>query len=252
MYHSFCSEIATRYGLLEAILLNNMEYWIAKNKANKKNFHDGYYWTYNSAKAYQELFPYVSQRQIMTAMKHLREEGIIQTGNYNEMAWDRTMWYAFTDKGESIMQKCKMDDAEMSNGQVENVAPIPNINTDIKPNKNADIYIMDEPPKSHKNFVPPTVEEVRAYVQDKHYDIDPEYFVDYYTARGWLVGKTKMKDWRAAVRTWVRNDHNSQQTSGFTRSGGKTQTRPLTDTDRANIQATRELFEMAEGDMNDE
>ena len=106
MNHSFDVIVAKEYGLIEAILLSNLEYWIAKNIANQKNFHDGYYWTFNSTRAFTELFPYLSQRQIQKALKHLKELEIIQTGNYNKSAYDRTLWYAFTQKGQSIMQKC--------------------------------------------------------------------------------------------------------------------------------------------------
>lgn len=58
-----------------------------------------------------------------------------------------------------------------------------------------------------KRFTPPTVEEVRAYCQERGNRIDPETFVDHYTANGWKVGgKSPMKDWRAAVRTWEKRD----------------------------------------------
>lgn len=63
----------------------------------------------------------------------------------------------------------------------------------------------DKPPKT-RAFVPPSVEEVRAYCLERGNGIDPQYFVDYYDARGWMIGKNKMKDWRAAVRTWERNN----------------------------------------------
>lgn len=58
-----------------------------------------------------------------------------------------------------------------------------------------------KPPSRHR-FTPPTVEEVRAYCTEKGYTVDPQRFVDYYTAIGWRVGKNPMKDWKAAVRTW--------------------------------------------------
>lgn len=144
MYHSFDVTVAKEYGIIEALLLSNFEYWITKNKANQVNFHDGFYWTYNSTRAFTELFPYVSQRQIQTALKRLKELGIIQTGNFNKSAYDRTLWYAFTKKGQSIMQKCKMESAKMSNGLCENVKPIPNINTNIKQiNNNKEIFEYD-------------------------------------------------------------------------------------------------------------
>lgn len=136
MQHSFDVEIAKEYGLKGAILLNHLWFWIEKNKANEVHYYDGTYWTYNSVKAFNKLFPYLSERQINNTLKTLKDKGIIQTGNYNKSAYDRTMWYAFTKMGVSIMQKCKMEDAKMSNGYIENVKPIPHINTNIKPNNN--------------------------------------------------------------------------------------------------------------------
>ena len=62
-----------------------------------------------------------------------------------------------------------------------------------------------------RRFIPPTVEEVAAYVAEKGYDVDPQHFVDFYTSKGWMVGSNKMKDWKAAVRTWVRNDSKSSK-----------------------------------------
>ena len=53
-----------------------------------------------------------------------------------------------------------------------------------------------------KRFSPPTVEEVKAYCLEHGYNVDAERFVDFYSSKGWLVGKTKMKDWKAAVRSW--------------------------------------------------
>ena len=53
-------------------------------------------------------------------------------------------------------------------------------------------------------FVPPTVDEVREYCLARKNGIDPQEFVDYYAARGWMLGKAKMKDWIAAVRTWEK------------------------------------------------
>ena len=59
--------------------------------------------------------------------------------------------------------------------------------------------------KSPKRFVPPTVDEVRAYCDERNNNVDAESFVDFYESKGWYVGKNKMKDWKSAVRTWERN-----------------------------------------------
>lgn len=136
MQHSFDIDIAKKYGILEAVLLNNLWFWIEKNKANDVNYYDGCYWTYNSTRAFNELFPYASQRKIQNALNHLKDEEILKTGNYNKSAYDRTLWYAFTKKGKCIMQKCKMEDAKKENGLGENVEPIPDIKQNSKPNKN--------------------------------------------------------------------------------------------------------------------
>lgn len=66
-----------------------------------------------------------------------------------------------------------------------------------------------EKKKPASRFVPPTVEEVRAYCLERKNNVDAERFVDYYESKGWIVGKTKMKDWKASVRTWERNDFGS-------------------------------------------
>lgn len=60
---------------------------------------------------------------------------------------------------------------------------------------------------ARSRFIPPTVEEVAAYCEERGNGINPQKFVDYYTSNGWMRGKTKIKDWRACVRTWEgKND----------------------------------------------
>ena len=70
-----------------------------------------------------------------------------------------------------------------------------------------------------KRFKKPTIEEIQAYCDERNNGIDAERFYDYYESKGWKVGKTPMKDWKASVRTWERNNGitkgNIKQTSGF-------------------------------------
>ena len=82
MEHHFNCEIAVKYGMAEAVILNHFEYWIEKNKANERNFYDGSYWTYNSVKAFKEIFPYLTEKKISSAIAKLKDEGIIKTGNF--------------------------------------------------------------------------------------------------------------------------------------------------------------------------
>lgn len=65
-----------------------------------------------------------------------------------------------------------------------------------------------------QRFVPPDVEQVRAYCRERHNSIDPESFVDYYTSKGWTVGRAPMKDWKAAVRTWEQRRRAERKEAG--------------------------------------
>ena len=66
-----------------------------------------------------------------------------------------------------------------------------------------------------ERFVPPTVEEVKAYCLERHNNIDAQYFCDYYESKGWMIGKNKMKDWKCSVRTWERNNFNTGRSATF-------------------------------------
>jgi DNA replication protein DnaD len=68
--------------------------------------------------------------------------------------------------------------------------------------------------EKRKRFSPPTLEDVRAYCQERHNDVDAQRFIDYYTSNGWQVGKNKMRDWKAAVRTWERNKYYEKKSVG--------------------------------------
>ena len=67
------------------------------------------------------------------------------------------------------------------------------------------------PRRARTTFTKPTLDEVRAYCIQRDNGIDPSYWLDYYEARGWMVGKTKMQDWKAAVRTWEKNNPKQQK-----------------------------------------
>ena len=82
--------------------------------------------------------------------------------------------------------------------------PVPvNVNT---PNTSVGRGTADKPPRAAR-FTPPTLAEVQAYVSERQSPVDPQGFLDFYAAKGWMVGKTPMKDWKAACRnaeSWER------------------------------------------------
>ena len=220
MQHHFDVDLASRYGMVEAILINHFEYWIELNRTNDRNFYDGRYWTFNSMKAMTEIFPYLTEKKIRNALKNLQDEGLILTGNYNRSAYDRTLWYAFSDFAESILPKGLMEVTQKANGNIQKGEPIPNNNsynnTSNKTNNNIE---------KRKRFTPPSIDEVRKYCHERVNGIDPEAFIDYYEARGWKYGQGKqMADWKAAIRTWEKrnggtSNRNADNTNTQSNSG---------------------------------
>lgn len=83
------------------------------------------------------------------------------------------------------------------------------IDLDIR-NKNDNMGDPADAPErkrsTRKPFIPPTVEEVREYCTERQNSVDAEAFIDFYESKGWMIGKNKMKDWKAAVRTWEQGD----------------------------------------------
>lgn len=79
-----------------------------------------------------------------------------------------------------------------------------------QPNSTEPNVIKDKPEK-RKRFTPPTIDEVKAYCAERKSNVDAERFVNYYESNGWMVGKSKMKDWKAAVRTWEKNSFDNKK-----------------------------------------
>lgn len=117
MTHSFNTEIAKKYGIEGAILIENIAFWIKKNIANKKNFHNNKCYTYNSVKAFSELFEYMTKKTILYALKKLEENKIIESENFNNNQYDRTKYYTIIDK--EICQIYNIDYSICKNGVEE-------------------------------------------------------------------------------------------------------------------------------------
>lgn len=154
MNYNFDVNDAVKYGLDEAIMLSNLKYWLRKNLANEKNIHDGNVWTYNSMRAFSELFPFWSEMQIKRIIKSLRNQGVITAGNYNKSPYDRTLWYALVDISLlelSIGSFNPMGQTKQHNQPVQTTQPIP----DNKPDKentitDFDLFWSDYPCKLNK------------------------------------------------------------------------------------------------------
>ena len=95
MNHSFDPRVAKEFGVNEAIIIQHLQFWIIKNVANKVNFKNGKYWTYNSYSAFQKIFFYLSESQIKRILKKLYDKNVIEKSNFNKLKMDQTNWYTF-------------------------------------------------------------------------------------------------------------------------------------------------------------
>lgn len=84
--------------------------------------------------------------------------------------------------------------------------PEPNVYVNVNDNVNVKKKDTSVSKEKASRFIPPTLEDIKAYCEEKGYKLDYDRFIDYYTSNGWMVGKNKMKDWRACVRNWARKD----------------------------------------------
>ena len=91
MKFHFDGAVAEMYGVDGAVFISRLQFWIEKNAANDRHWHEGRYWTYNSLRAMEKLFPFWSRRQIERIVKNLRDKGVLLTANYARDTHDRTL-----------------------------------------------------------------------------------------------------------------------------------------------------------------
>lgn len=194
--HYFSIALAEKVGVERAVLMANIEYWLDWSKAHSKNIHDNYYWTYNSATAFSELFPYMSKQTIARHLRVLEEDGYLISGVFNKAGYDRTKWYTTSDY--LIVQNSTMDCSDLNNGSFNIEQPIPNNKPDDKPvskhidrfNEFWDLYAKkDARPKCESKFKKLKPEEI-----EKIFEVLPAY-----------VASTPDKQFRKNPYTWLNN-----------------------------------------------
>lgn len=146
MEHHFNVDLAIRFGVEKAVIIQNLYFWINHNAKNKKHIYDDSVWTFNSSTAFAKLFPYIKGRTIARYLIELEKDNIIKSGNHNDNPFDKTKWYSFTnsflcelnDLGYDISemmycQNIQLDTHKLANRESENGEPIPyNKHTDSK------------------------------------------------------------------------------------------------------------------------
>ena len=127
-------KLAKAIGLKEAIVVQQIHYWVVTNQKAGRNFRDGRYWTYNSYPKWTEELGLWCERTVKSIFSSLEKSGILISGNYNKSGMDQTKWYTIDYEvlsracGESPSGKsCPMDSANLAR-------PIPETNTENKEN----------------------------------------------------------------------------------------------------------------------
>lgn len=135
-------------------------------------------------------------REVRTAISHLKSTGEVTCKTYSK-------YTVFTVKNYCEYQSSDIQNDSQTTGKRHSNDILM---TTIEEKKEGKNLKKEDTNVSKKKFVPPTVDEVRVYCQERGNKVDPQAFVDFYESNGWMVGKNKMKDWKAAVRgTWERS-----------------------------------------------
>ena len=150
--------------------------------------------------------------RLFTALLEYSNTGVIPELRGNER-------FIFPTMKEQIDRdsKCYEDQCEKNRRNIEkrwnesirsNTTVYDRIPDDTKNTKEKEKEKEKEGKKARPRFTPPSVADVEAYCIERGNSVDSERFVDFYTSKGWKVGKEPMKDWKAAVRTWEKtNEH---------------------------------------------
>lgn len=101
------------------------------------------------------------------------------------------------------------------NNKIDNIYDNKIDNKTIKEKKEIKEKKKDLPETKERVFKKPSVEEISSYCQERNNNINPEQFYDYYEANGWKINRNPMKDWKATVRNWERNEFNRKSTDNF-------------------------------------
>ena len=148
----------------------------------------------------------ISEQTVRTALEHLKSTNEITIKSTNKFSIVTIVnWDKFQGCEEEITNKVTNETTNSqptTNQQLTTEEEYKNIRTKeyIKENKTDKSVLSKKVPD--RNIIPPTLEMVKAYCEERKNGIDAQHFIDFYESRGWMIGKVKMKNWQAAVRTW--------------------------------------------------
>ena len=140
----------------------------------------GYCWASN--KYFANLYE-VTERTIQMHLQNLKDCGYIETNVIYDVKTKEVIERRITIKG--VLRNMVTVDNDLPEATIQTV--------------------------KEKAFIKPTLKEISEYCKERKNSVNAEQFYDFYESKGWFVGKSKMKDWKSAVRTWERNSFSKQQ-----------------------------------------
>lgn len=150
----------------------------------------------------------LSIRQTRTALEHLKSTGEVTDESTNQYRIITVVKYDdYQNATDKMTGNRQANDRRLDRQTADESTPCIEYieNIEIKNSKNINN-------KSSSTFTPPTVDDVERYCDEKGiFGFDAAHFIDYYESVGWMVGKHKMKDWKAAIRTWLTRDRKKRE-----------------------------------------
>lgn len=183
--HSYNVSVAMDVGINAAIIFYNICFWVEENMANERNLINGKYWTYNTVKAFQKIFPEMTANQISYALKKLEDNGYIESAHLNDDPYDRTKYYTICNIQKWISEISKMDNVNFQNVNIYN-SDI-NTNTDKKHDSdnnhtdNSHYKVFSQEEKTNYNKVFSGEKTYRS--PDIPYDYTEKEFKDFITKK---------------------------------------------------------------------
>ena len=158
----------------------------------------------------------------IVVIKHWKIHNYIRGDRYKETTYqEEKALLSYKENGSYILTStdCQTLGIPNDNQTTTNCLPMVDAGKDRLGKDRLGKVSIGEKTKTASRFLPPTLEEVAAYCLERNNSVSPERFIDYYTANGWKVGKNKMKDWKAAVRSWEKNGYNDNKPNQNSETG---------------------------------
>lgn len=208
------------------------------------------HWIYSNSQYLHLWFEMLLNARFADEPKDDIYKGVIYTINRGEFLFSRITYADRLKISESVVRKCVRHMVE--DGMIEQVKSLGKNKPTLYRVRNYDVYNMasetlinkgigDIPTQSlpsgdqvrtksqplkkkdkkdkidnnvnKENTIPPPIEDVKAYCKERGNNVDVDRWFDFYISKGWLIGKNKMKDWKAAVRTWEKSDKPTKEKS---------------------------------------